>query len=184
MRQKVLIALRLKMRVLYLPKTYVPQFIFTYNLSNGLPWWLTGKESDCKAGDMGSVPGWGRSPGEGHGNPLQYSCWKNPIDRGEEPGGLWSMGLRKTWTQLKSLSTSMSNLSKRKGQRVLCFTFFNWVIIRMDETSQHLKNTHTKFTKTNTPPGISTEFTELKLRFCFLTETGQLRAHQRYCLKS
>lgn len=54
----------------------------------------------------------------------------------------------------------------------------------MDETSQHLKNTHTKFTKANTPPGISTEFTELKLRFYFLTETGQLRAHQRYCLKS
>ena len=32
--------------------------------------------------DMGSIPGWGRSPGGGHGNPLQYSCLENPTDRG------------------------------------------------------------------------------------------------------
>ena len=41
-----------------------------------------GKESACNAGDLGSVPGSGRSPGEGHGNPLQYSCLENPMDRG------------------------------------------------------------------------------------------------------
>ena len=35
-----------------------------------------------------SIPGSGRSPGGGHGNPLQYSCLENPMDRGEEPGGL------------------------------------------------------------------------------------------------
>ena len=35
-------------------------------------------ESTCNAGDMGSVPGWGRSPGRGHGNPLQCSCLENP----------------------------------------------------------------------------------------------------------
>ena len=37
-----------------------------------------GKESACNAGDMGSIPGWGRSPGEGNGNPLQYSGLDNP----------------------------------------------------------------------------------------------------------
>ena len=36
------------------------------------------------AGDTGSIPGWGRSPGEGNGNPLQYSCLENPMD-----GGVW-----------------------------------------------------------------------------------------------
>ena len=36
----------------------------------------------ANAGDMGSNPGWGRFPGEGHGNSLQYSCLKNPMDRG------------------------------------------------------------------------------------------------------
>ena len=41
-----------------------------------------GKESAYNAGDLGSIPGSGRSPGERHGNPLQYSCLENPMDRG------------------------------------------------------------------------------------------------------
>ena len=41
-----------------------------------------GKESACDAGDLDSIPGLGRSPGGGHGNPLQYSCLENPMDRG------------------------------------------------------------------------------------------------------
>ena len=41
-----------------------------------------GKETTCNAGDLGSIPGSGRSPGEGNGNPLQYSCLENPMDRG------------------------------------------------------------------------------------------------------
>ena len=48
----------------------------------GLPWWLSGKESAPNAGDLGSIPGSGRSPGEGNDNPLQYSCLENPMDRG------------------------------------------------------------------------------------------------------
>ena len=40
------------------------------------------KESACNAGDLGSIPGLGRSPGEGNGNSLQYSCLENPTDRG------------------------------------------------------------------------------------------------------
>ena len=40
------------------------------------------KASVCSAGDPGSIPGSGRSPGEGNGNPLQYSCLENPMDRG------------------------------------------------------------------------------------------------------
>ena len=48
----------------------------------GLPWWLRGKESACNAGDAGSIPGLGRCPGEGNGNPLQYSCQENSMDRG------------------------------------------------------------------------------------------------------
>ena len=43
-----------------------------------------GKESACNAGDVGSVPGWGRSLAGGHGNPLQYSCLKNSMDRGAQ----------------------------------------------------------------------------------------------------
>ena len=40
------------------------------------------KASACNAGDLGSIPGSGRFPGEGNGNPLQYSCLENPMDRG------------------------------------------------------------------------------------------------------
>ena len=45
-----------------------------------------GKESIYNAGDLGLIPGLGRSPGGGHGNPLKYSCLENPLT--EEPGGL------------------------------------------------------------------------------------------------
>ena len=45
-------------------------------------WWLSGKESACNAGDIGLIPGLGRSLGQGVGNPLQYSCLGNPMDRG------------------------------------------------------------------------------------------------------
>ena len=46
-----------------------------------LPCSSDGKESACSAGALGSIPRLGRSPGEGHGNPLQYSCLENPMDR-------------------------------------------------------------------------------------------------------
>ena len=49
------------------------------------------KESVCNAGDPGSIPGSGRSPGEGNASPLQYSAWRIPWT--EEPGGLQSIGL-------------------------------------------------------------------------------------------
>ena len=48
----------------------------------GSPDGSDGKESACNSGDQGSIPGLGRSPGEGNGNPLQYSCLENPMDRG------------------------------------------------------------------------------------------------------
>ena len=46
----------------------------------GFPGGLEGKASACNAGDPGSIPESGRSPGEGNGNPLQYSCVENPMD--------------------------------------------------------------------------------------------------------
>ena len=48
----------------------------------GFPGGADGKESSCSAGDLGLVPGSGRSPGEGNENPLQCSCLGNPMDRG------------------------------------------------------------------------------------------------------
>ena len=50
--------------------------------TKGFPGGSDGKASACNAGDPGSIPGWGKSPGEGNGNPLQYSCLENSMDRG------------------------------------------------------------------------------------------------------
>ena len=50
--------------------------------SVGFPGGSDGKASACNAGDPGSIPGSGRSPGEVNGNPLQHSCLENPVDRG------------------------------------------------------------------------------------------------------
>ena len=79
------------------------------NNGEGIPWQFSGsvlmgdfsdgsdgKESACNAGDPDSVPGSGRSPGERHGNPLQYSCLKNPMIK--EPGELQSMGCKESDT--------------------------------------------------------------------------------------
>jgi len=59
-----------------------------------------GKESACNAGDLGSIPGSGRSPGEGNGNTLQYSYLENPMDR----GACWATvnGVAKNPTQLSN----------------------------------------------------------------------------------
>ena len=48
----------------------------------GFPWWLSSKESANNAGNAGSISGSGTTPREGNGNPLQYSCLENPMDRG------------------------------------------------------------------------------------------------------
>ena len=48
--------------------------------------------------DLGSIPGWGRSPGVGNGNPLQYSCLENRMDRGAWQAIVY--GVAKSWTQL------------------------------------------------------------------------------------
>ena len=65
-------------------KTPVPFTVLGVPLNHqwlGLSRWVSDKEAPCNAGDPGSIPGLGRSPGEGNGNPLQYSCPENTIDR-------------------------------------------------------------------------------------------------------
>ena len=61
---------------------------------------LDGKGSACSTGDPGSIPGSGRSPGEGNGYPLQYSCLENPMDG----GAWWALlhGVTKSWTRLNT----------------------------------------------------------------------------------
>ena len=68
----------------------------------GFPGGAEVKASACNVGDLGSIPGLGRSPGEGNGNPLQYSCLVNPMD-----GGAWWAtvhGVTKSWTRLSNFT--------------------------------------------------------------------------------
>ena len=79
--------------------------------NQGFPVALVVKNLPADAGDIrdaGLIPGSGRSSGGGHGNPLQYSCMENPMDR-----GAWRAtvhGVTKRWTQLKQLSTAQQIL--------------------------------------------------------------------------
>ena len=76
------------------------------SLTKGFPGGISGKNPPVNAGDitdMGSVPGLERSPGGGHGNPLQYSCLESPMDE-----GAWQATVHrvvKSWTRLKRRST-------------------------------------------------------------------------------
>ena len=67
----------------------------TVNLSRGFPGGSDGKQSACNAGDPGSIPGSGKSPGEGNGYAFQYSYLENPLDK-----GVWRAtvhGVTKSW---------------------------------------------------------------------------------------
>ena len=78
----------------------------------GLPLQLSGKDSICNAGSTGDavlIPGfWGRSPGGGHSNPLQYTCLKNPMERGT--WGAIVHGVAKSWTLFEHRGTVFLHL--------------------------------------------------------------------------
>ena len=65
------------------PSSLMARSIYTALFSDyiNIPGGSDGKASAYNAGDLGSIPEWGRSPGEGNGNPLQYSCLENPMGR-------------------------------------------------------------------------------------------------------
>ena len=68
------------------------------------------KASVCNVGDLGSIPGSGRSPGEGNGNPLQYSCLENPME-----GGAW-------WATVHGVTKSRTQLSDFTSQYIKKFS--------------------------------------------------------------
>ena len=88
----------------------IPQSSFLHKTKDNcsLPLWLSGKEFACNAGatgDTGSILESGRSPGGGHGNPLQYSCVANPMDRGA--GGLQIYRVTKSQTPLRDFTFTL-----------------------------------------------------------------------------
>ena len=83
-----------------------------------------GKESVCNAGEPGSIPGWGRCPGGGNGNPLQFSCLENSMDRGT----WWAIdhGVTKSWTWLSNQRFLREHIFQgRRGERMK-LTEYQW----------------------------------------------------------
>ena len=79
--------------------------LMVLNIGVGFPGGSDGKEPACSSGDPDSIPGLGRSPGKGNGNPLQYSCLENPMDK-----GAWQAtvhGVAKSWTWLSNQHTQI-----------------------------------------------------------------------------
>ena len=79
------------------------------------PWRFSGKESACNAGDLGSIPGLGRSPGDRNGNPIHILTWRIPWT--EQPGGLQSMGSQRVRHNWRSMQSSVRGI--RTGLQVI-----------------------------------------------------------------
>ena len=91
---------------------------FSLSMLQGFPGGSGGKESACNVGDLGSILGVGRFPGEGNGNPLQYSCLENPMDR-----GAWKFtvhGVAKSRTRLSDFTLPYHSAPQRK---IRCFSY-------------------------------------------------------------
>ena len=108
----------------WLPDSCLPT-VSSHGLSSmcTFPWSFTGvsnsKESACNAGVSGLIPGSGRPPGEGNGNPLQYSCLENPMDR-----GAWQAtvhGVTNSWTELSDYHFHFHFLQHHPQLKTLAF---------------------------------------------------------------
>ena len=95
----------------------LPSFLKGTSITYIFPGGSEGKASACNAGDSGSIPGSGRSPGVGNGNPLQYSCLENPMDR-----EAW-------WATVHRVSKSQTRLSDFTLDNKVVFQFINGLSI-------------------------------------------------------
>ena len=87
----------------------------------GFPGGLAGKESACSVEDLGSIPGLGRSPGGGHGSPLQYSCLENPHRQGSLVGSTpWSHRVGHDWVTEHS--------TQHRNNNSLVVFGFSWLL--------------------------------------------------------
>ena len=106
------------------------QYQGDYNM--GFPRGSEVKASACNAGDLGLNPGLGRSPGEGNGNPLQYSCLENPMDRGA------------SWATVHRVAKSRTQLSYFTSCDSYPFYFINFMVVLLGVSVKIVNYTHKK----------------------------------------
>ena len=116
----------------YFLKMWVYIYIYTHTHIPtpeflGFPGGSDGKESACNVGNLGSILGLGRSPGGRHGNPLQYSCLENPMDRGAwQATGYSSMELQRVRHDWATNTSACQN----DGPRLRSFSFPSYLLHR------------------------------------------------------
>ena len=99
-----------------------------------------GKEPACHVGNLSSIPGLGRSPGEGNGNPLQYSCLENPVDRGAWQAtvhGVAESDMTEQQTQTKQ--TQCKNLLDPHSDLFTVYIQFQWIYLFPSPKHNELK---------------------------------------------
>ena len=125
----------------------------------GSPGSSVGKESACSAGDPGSIPGSGRYAGEGNGNPLQYSCLENPLDR-----GAWQAtvcGVAKSRTRLSNftligmvLNWTFSNKKFHKSKTLFWKQGFSQHVLSFPIQNNYIKPVTNKWTLPRKTDGL------------------------------
>ena len=110
------------------------------NEISGFPCGSAGKESTCNAGDLGSIPGLGRSPGEGKGYPLQYSGLENSVD---ESMGLKTVG--HNWETFTSLHFTSNEISRNRTNV--------WMLYLLCCNFSYLSVSHSRVSDTLQPHG-------------------------------
>ena len=98
--------------------SYAQSFFCGFSLMS-FPCSSVGKASACSAGDLGLIPRLGRSPGEGNGNPLQYACLENPMDR-----GAW-------WAAVHGVAKSGARLSEFHSSSLLSIFCSSNIILNL-----------------------------------------------------
>ena len=100
---------------------------------SGVSWWLSGKESACSAGDigdMGLIPGLGRSPGGEHGNPLQFACLENPHrERSLEGYNPWGRKESDTTDRLSTAQCVYTTGIKEVSKELICVGYLLCFIV-------------------------------------------------------
>ena len=104
---------------------FLPFYVYTNILKTSLHIWgqvmctrsfpsgSDGKEFACYAGDLDSIPGWGRSPGEGNGNPLQHSCLENSMDRRAWQATVHGVTKSQTHWVTNTLTSQLCSMERR-----------------------------------------------------------------------
>ena len=111
---------RLHIEFLYDPAVYIYIYIYIY-IYMSFPGGSDGKESTCNMRELCSTPGSGRSPGGDNGNPLQYSCLKNPMDRGTWWSSVHGIAKSRTWLSCSHFIMWPSiSTSRYQPKRYIC----------------------------------------------------------------